>query len=183
MTAEPQARPVMRGARVRLRPLAIDDAEAVHAIYGDAAAMRWWSHGPLATIEQTAAKLQENLGRSDWRVWAITLGEDDHAIGTVAAGAKREGKVFEIGYALAPSHWGQGIAREAVRLLIGHLFAVDGARRVCADTDPGNLASNALLRSLGFTCEGRLREEWETHIGVRDSFIWGLLARERRAAR
>jgi RimJ/RimL family protein N-acetyltransferase len=38
--------------------------------------------------------------------------------------------------------------------------------------------SNALLKALGFTLEGRLRGEWETHIGVRDTFLWGLLATE-----
>jgi cysteinyl-tRNA synthetase len=32
------------------------------------------------------------------------------------------------------------------------------------------------LKALGFTLEGRLREEWETHLGVRDTFLWGLLA-------
>ena len=40
------------------------------------------------------------------------------------------------------------------------------------------VASNRLLEGLGFTLEGRLRGEWETHIGVRDSYIWGLLAAE-----
>jgi RimJ/RimL family protein N-acetyltransferase len=34
------------------------------------------------------------------------------------------------------------------------------------------------LTRLGFTLEGRLRAEWQTHIGVRDSLIYGLLAEE-----
>jgi RimJ/RimL family protein N-acetyltransferase len=73
--------------------------------------------------------------------------------------------------------WGSGIARAAVSGLITCLFA-RGQRRVFADTDPENIGSNRLLESLGFTLEGRLRGEWETHIGVRDTFIWGLLAEE-----
>ena len=37
--------------------------------------------------------------------------------------------------------------------------------------------------ALGFTLEARLRAEWETHIGVRDSLIWGLLEDEWKVAR
>jgi [ribosomal protein S5]-alanine N-acetyltransferase len=102
---------------------------------------------------------------------------DDRAIGTCASHEKRQGKVTEIGYALGRSHWGHGYAREAVSAVIDRLFD-EGQRRVFADTDPQNSASIALLETLGFTREARLRAEWETHIGVRDSLIFGLLRHE-----
>jgi RimJ/RimL family protein N-acetyltransferase len=86
--------------------------------------------------------------------------------------------VSEIGYATVLGRQGQGIGRECVAALISHLFAAEGLRRVWADVDPDNAGSNALLKSLGFTLEGWLRETWNTHIGVRDSLIWGLLAAE-----
>ena len=86
--------------------------------------------------------------------------------------------MVEIGYSLARPHWRKGYAREAVSRLLDLLFREEGNRRVFADTDPDNVGSNTLLERLGFVCEGRLRGEWETHIGVRDSFIWGMLAEE-----
>lgn len=72
---------------------------------------------------------------------------------------------------------GQGIATEAVTAVLDRLFA-EGQRRVFADVDPDNRASRALLKRLGFTLEGRLRAEWETHIGVRDTMLYGLLRAE-----
>ena len=174
--------PVIPGDRVRLRPLQQSDAAALHAIYSDAGAMTWWSHGPLATLDETEAKLARNLDAPDWRAWAMTLVKDDVAIGTLSAYHKRQGGVAEIGYSLVPAYWGRGLAREAVGLVIDYLFDVEGYRRICADTDPDNAASNALLTRLGFEIEGRLRAEWETHLGVRDSFIWGLLPDDRRRA-
>ena len=48
-----------------------------------------------------------------------------------------------------------------------------------ADVDPDNSASRRLLERLGFLLEGILREEWETHIGVRDTALYGLLKEER----
>ena len=90
----------------------------------------------------------------------------------------RGGGASESGYLLVPDAVGQGLAREGVARLLDILFDEEAHRRVFADTDPDNARSNALLRALGFEREGRLRAEWETHIGVRDSLVWGLLADE-----
>lgn len=170
--------PVIESARLRMRPLSVDDAEALHLIYADEEAMRWWSHPPHSSLDETRAALAKRIDDPAWRAWAITLTADDTAIGSLGAHEKRQGRVVEIGYALARSHWGRGYAREAVSRLIDLLLREEGHRRVFADTDPENAASNRLLESLGFVREGHLRGEWETHIGVRDSFIWGLLAEE-----
>lgn len=162
-------------ARLTMRAMRIEDAEAAHVIFADEALMTYWTHAAHDTLEQTVAALEERIAAPGWAFWAITLADDDHLVGTLAASEKRQGGVFEIGYSLARAESGKGYAREAVAGLIDRLFA-QGARRVFADTDPDNAPSNRLLEALGFTLEGRLRGEWETHIGVRDSFIWGRLA-------
>jgi len=51
-------------------------------------------------------------------------------------------------------------------------------RKIFADVDPDNMASVGLLKKMGFEQEAHLREEWETHIGVRDSLIFCLLRSE-----
>ncbi|MCX8474991.1 MAG: GNAT family protein [Sphingomonas sp.] len=168
----PRDIPVLETARLRLRPRSPDDAEALHPAFADHELMRWWSSGPHDSIEQTRADLAKEA--PEWRTWAITLKGDDLAIGFVAAGEKRQGNVSEIGYMLARPHWGAGIAAEAVSCVIDRIFA-EGQRRVFADTDPDNAASRGLLEKLGFKLEGVLRAEWETHIGVRDTTLYGLL--------
>jgi len=164
--------PVLTTARLRLRPRTVDDAEALFPSLSDPALMTWWSHAPPETVEQTRASL--SCGDPAWRVWAITRAGDDTAIGYVAVGEKRPG-VSEIGYLLARPHWGQGIAEEAIGAVLDHLFLAEGQRRVFADTDPDNVYSRRLLERLGFRLEGVLRAEWETHIGIRDTTLYGLL--------
>lgn len=164
-------------ARLVMRPLSVDDAEALHEAYRDAELMHWWSSGPHESLNETREYIAPRLDTPSWRSWAITLKGDDRAIGTLAAHECRAG-VAEIGYLVARPHWRRGIAREAVSRLIDLLILHEGHRRVCADTDPENVASIALLESLGFQREGVLRAEWETHIGVRDSLILGLLRDE-----
>ena len=67
---------------------------------------------------------------------------------------------------------------EAVARVIDYGFDELELRRIFADTDPENRGSIGLLERLGFQREGRLRGEWETHSGVRDSLIYGLLRDE-----
>ena len=70
------------------------------------------------------------------------------------------------------------MARECVKVLITHLFEVDGLRKITAEVDTRNAASLALLESLGFTREAHLREHETTHAGLCDVYWYGLLSRE-----
>ncbi|WP_277316300.1 GNAT family protein [Sphingomonas sp. AOB5] len=168
----PRETPVLTSERLILRPRSVADAAALHAIFSDVELMHWWSSAAHERMEQTVEEISRE--RPGWRAWAITLKGDDTAIGTVAVGEKRQGNVAEIGYILNRAHWGGGIAREAVSRVIDQIFD-EGQRRVFADTDPDNVASRGLLERLGFKLEGYLRQEWETHIGVRDTTLYGLL--------
>jgi [ribosomal protein S5]-alanine N-acetyltransferase len=158
----PRETVTLETARLILRPRTLDDAEALHAAFADVELMRYWSGPPHASVEETRADLARDA--PEWRRWAITLKGDDTAIGVVAAGEKRQGNV-------------SGIAREAVTAVIDRIFA-EGQRRVFADTDPDNVPSRAMLERLGFKLEAVLRAEWETHLGVRDTTIYGLLREE-----
>lgn len=166
--------PRLMTARLSLRRRTAEDAEALFATMSDAAAMHWWSRPPFASVEALRAHFADE--RPNWRAWAVTRTGDDRAIGFVAAGMRRPG-VVEIGYLFARDTWGSGMATEAVSRVLTHLFA-EGQRRVFADTDPDNTHSIRMLERLGFTLEGRLRGEWETHIGVRDTLLYGLLKDE-----
>ncbi|HEX8421021.1 MAG TPA: GNAT family protein [Sphingomonas sp.] len=167
----------MTSPRLAMRPIRPDDAVALHEAYRDADLMRWWSCAPHASIADTEAYLAPRIDDAAWRSWTITLAGDDRAIGTISTTQRRAG-VAEIGYMLVRSAWGHGYAREAVSRLIDRLVGDERQRRIFADVDPDNAASLHLLDSLGFRREALLRDEWETHIGVRDSVILGLLARE-----
>ena len=88
---------------------------------------------------------------------------------------------MELGYVLGRTHWGQGLMREALSALISHAFTAYGLRRLEAEVNPDNLASDALLRRLGFTHEGLLRKRWMTKGAVYDVNFYGLLSDEWRS--
>lgn len=179
--------------RLLLRPLRIDDARAMHVAMSDKELMTWWSSRPHVNVDETRDYVTINATSDNYMTWAITMNigpngekyegaqsdeaQSDEALGWVVFVNHREG-VKEIGYILRRSHQGRGIAREAVRRVIEHGLDDLDLRKIIADTDPDNLASNDLLIDMGFQKEGYLREEWHTHLGVRDSILWGMLKSE-----
>lgn len=169
--------PILTTARLVLRQLREDDAAALFPVLSDPEVMVWWSSGPHTSPAETADYVKGNASEGQgYLCWAITSG-DDVALGWVIL---IDGKpnVKEVGYILHRDQWGKGIAREAVARVIDYGFGELKLRRIFADTDPENPGSIGLLERLGFQREGRLRGEWETHIGVRDSLIYGLLRDE-----
>ena len=66
----------------------------------------------------------------------------------------------ELGYVLGRAQWGTGAMREALQALISSAFSHFELRRLEAEVNPLNLASNGLLKRLGFTQEGVLRKRW-----------------------
>ncbi len=84
----------------------------------------------------------------------------------------------DIGYVLARPSWGQGYMREALRALITCAFTQMSLRRLEAEVDTRNAASDRLLLELGFTKEGLLRQRHVAKAEVKDVYIYGLLSHE-----
>jgi RimJ/RimL family protein N-acetyltransferase len=76
--------------------------------------------------------------------------DDGFVIGGIGfhGGVDERGRV-EIGYGIVPSQQGQGHAKEAVELLVKMAREL-GADTLTAETEPANLASQAVLRHAAF---------------------------------
>jgi RimJ/RimL family protein N-acetyltransferase len=165
--------PTLSTERLVLRAMTLDDAPALHPALSDSDNMRLWSRAPLGSVEHTRDYIRGNIDGEGVQCWVIARADAvDDALGWVVL-MDRKPETAELGYILRPDAHGAGIAREAVAAVLEHGFQVRGLRRIFADTDPDNAASIRLLEKVGFRYEGRLRAEWVTHIGVRDSLIYG----------
>ncbi len=167
--------PTLRTARLLLRPLEFSDAEALFPALCDEANMRYWSRGPIESVEKVREYIRWNVDGIDVECFAVTKAEaQQDALGWVILMHKGKGQ-GELGYILRPDAQGQGFAREAGHALMHHAFRTRKLRRVYADVDPENEASTKLLEDLGMRREGHLRATWETHLGIRDSYIYSRL--------
>lgn len=137
------AEPVLRTARLTLRPATKGDLGALHTILRDPRAMRYWSTPPHTDMGTTADWLDSMLSRQP--VTDFVIERDGAVIGK--AGAWR---LPEVGFLLHPDHWRQGIAREAMEAILPFLWQNSDVPALTADVDPRNGASLGLLRALGF---------------------------------
>ena len=71
------------------------------------------------------------------------------------------GGVVELGYEIAESRRGRGLATAATRAMLAEAFADDRVRKVIAHTLPGRNASNRVLEKTGFAYDGQVTEDGE----------------------
>ena len=166
-------------ARLHLRPLVTTDADALFAIFSDAAVMRYWSTPPWAHRAQAdeliAAETAAMATGQHLRL-ALARRDDGVLVGTCSLFAfHAASRRAEIGYALARAEWGAGLMAEALDALVAYAFEDLRLHRLEADIDPRNTASAKSLARLGFIAEGHLRERWIVSGEVSDSALYGLL--------
>ena len=167
--------PPRPAGRVYLRPpVAADEADFLARVEASRAL-----HGPWVHPPRTPAEFRYYLARAA-REWDALPGHacrlvvratDDAVVGAANLNNLLWGglRAAQLGYyALAP-HAGRGYVREGVALLLTHAFRRLGLHRVEAAVQPGNAASLALVRALGFRHEGtsprylKLAGQWRDH--------------------
>ena len=147
--------------RLPLRRARPEDLEAIHAIFSDPAAMRYWSTPAHADLAESRAWLERMIA-------AAPDDSDDFVIELQGRVIGKAGcwRLPEIGYILHPDFWGQGFAFEALSAIIPRLFERFPIPAIEADVDPRNDASLSLLERLGFTVVRRaertakIGDEW-----------------------
>ena len=174
--------PTLTTARLRLRPFAETDTDAVFALQSNARVLRYWDAPPWKTRAQAerfilACGQMEHEGAG--ARLAIEQAADTVFIGWCSLA--RWDPVYrsaKLGYCLDDTAWGGGFATEAADALLQWAFDTLDLNRVQAETDTRNTASSRVLEKLGFVREGRLREDCIVDGEVSDSWVYGLLRRE-----
>jgi RimJ/RimL family protein N-acetyltransferase len=141
--------PAIETARLRLRPLGGDDAEALAAISGDPLILEaiYFLPDPFGPEQARALILARGDGRDCFvGVWSKASGELMGVLGVHLQGEER----IEIGYWLGVAFHGRGYTTEAGEAMIAHLADAAPARRVVAHALPTNLRSLRVLEKLGF---------------------------------
>jgi [ribosomal protein S5]-alanine N-acetyltransferase len=179
---EGDALPTIDAPRVRLRPLAASDVDALFDVYSDPLMMRYWSTPPMqdrAEAEALLDRIRTGFEGKTLFQWGLERKEDAQMLGTCTLFHcdEKNGRA-ELGYGQHSRYWRSGYMTEALTALIDYAFGTLRLRRLEADVDPRNENSLRILDRLGFRREGLLRERWHVGAEVQDTVFLGLLARE-----
>lgn len=140
-----------------------------------------WAHSEPEPLEGKVKRLQRFRGNFDLQkdyVYGIFNREETRLLGGTGLHTRLGEKELEIGYWLHKDFIKQGLATESTAALVKVAFEIIHIHRLEIHCDPGNLASAAVPRKLGFTHEGTLRAKTPFLEGWSDSMIWGLLESE-----
>jgi [ribosomal protein S5]-alanine N-acetyltransferase len=161
---------MIRTKRLLLRHARLDDAAEMHKILSKDDAMLYWATPPHSDFAQTQAWIADMVA-------ATASGSEDFIIEIDGRVAGKVGayRLPEFGYILHPNYWGRGLATEAVRAFLGHVYQTrPDITKLNTDIDPRNTASVRLVEELGFSETGRAERTFETHIGWCDSIYFAI---------
>ncbi len=177
----------LSGRTVRLREFTLADLDGVRGIVGDNRVTHYLSFNTrndeqARELLHTIVEQARERPRSDYYL-AITPREPENpADRGRAVGFTRLKRTNEhsgrLVYAVAYAHQGRGYAGDAVRTVLDFAFGTLGLHRVTAAVGPDNRAGLALVKRLGFTREGVLRDHVHTNGAWRDSVLFSMLAPE-----
>jgi ribosomal-protein-alanine N-acetyltransferase len=138
----------------------------------------WKARHSVGNWPGLCASLRSAARKGIMMPFAIEL--DGEFCGQLTIGNIMRGPLLSawIGYWVTREATGGGVATAALALGVDHAFGPCGLHRLEATVRPENLASQAVLRNVGFREEGLLRRYLDVDGEWRDHALVGLLADE-----
>lgn len=133
------------------------------------------------TIPEAQKWIAFTKSQSPVRDFAICDAETNSVIGTIGLKPKTDihHRTMELGYWVGETHWGRGIATEAVQLFSAWAFAnFEHLVRLEAEVIEGNDGSRKVMERAGYIFEGRRRLAVEKNGVLLDTYNYSLLREE-----
>ncbi|TDQ45895.1 GNAT family N-acetyltransferase [Actinorugispora endophytica] len=158
-------KPVLSGDRVRLVPLTVEHADALHASALDPEVRRLTGRHRVPDRDETEQWCRSRATDPDRLDLAILGRPGDRFVGDLSLmdfDPENESAAYRIALS-AIEFTGQGLGQEATRLVLRYAFERVGLHRVWLQVHAFNMRAIAAYRACGFDVEGRLRDVllWE----------------------
>ena len=170
--------------RLILREFQFDDWPTVLEYQRDPRYLRFypWSDRTESEAQEFVRMFldqQEEQPRRKFQL-AVTLPQEDQRVIGNCGIRLKDGKDWEadIGYEIAPEHWGRGHASEAALAVVKFGFRELGLHRISSWCIADNTASARVLEKAGLKLEGRLRGNEYFKGRWWDTLLYGILEHE-----
>lgn len=173
--------PTLHTERLILRQFQPSDADTVQRLAGakEVAAGTLLPHPfEVEAAAQWIAQQQEQFAAGTAITIAIVLAEEEQLIGSIGMDIASEHQLARLSYWLGTDYWNHGYCTEAVRAVIDYGFTRLSLHRIYAPHFHNNPASGRVLRKIGMTYEGRMREHYIRFGRFVDVEIYGILREE-----
>jgi RimJ/RimL family protein N-acetyltransferase len=141
------------------RPWRPEDADAVAAMYAKPQVMTWIPGGAWdrSQTQRFITRMIDLRERQDLCIYPVLLKESDRIIGHCGLNRLEGGPEIEIAYLFDEPYWGQGLATEIARAVLGLAFQTTDISRIVAVAFPKNVRSIAVMERIGMRPMGVAR--------------------------
>jgi len=154
-----EARRVLRGERVLLRPLASTDLRRCVKWFSDPQIIRFLGRDAPVTLAEEERWFRDYERRTDEQIFAIEV-EGQHVGNLGLHKIDRVHRKAEVGIVIGePSFWSHGYGTEAMRVVLRYGFDVLGLNKISLDVLEYNTRALRTYERLGFQREGVHRED------------------------
>lgn len=165
--------------RLILRGFRISDADQVQKLAGSREVARSTLNIPHP-YEDGMAEEWIDTHEADFEsgksvIFAICLKESGDLAGAIGLGISASHKQAELGYWIADSHWGQGLATEAAMEVLAYGFSELKLNRIHAHHMTDNPGSGKVMQKLGMDFEGTLKKHVTKWGQNKDLAMYGIL--------
>jgi RimJ/RimL family protein N-acetyltransferase len=153
---------VLETERLVLTTWQLSDWLAFRPIATDVEVMRYITGGVPWTderIQQFVARQVELFAERGFCRWKLLTKPDQEMIGFCGVGFWGDDKELEIGWWLARTHWGRGLATEAARCALRDALERVGLQRIISIARPANTASTRIMEKLGLAFESEFEKD------------------------
>jgi len=145
-------------ARLSLRPLRLDDLEAMHALWTESGVRRFLFDDQIISRNQAVDEIVQSIERFETDgcgLWGASLRPNTEIIGFCGYRPFHDPPRHQLLYGFHPDHWSKGLATEAARAMIRFGFERLGFECVVASADAPNHASLVVMEKAGMTFDHR----------------------------
>jgi ribosomal-protein-alanine N-acetyltransferase len=160
---EPQPT-ILETDRLILRPLTMNDLDALSALYRDPEVRKYFPEGTL-TYEETKEELEWIInvyyGQYGFGLWATILKATGTFIGRcgLLPWTIDQRQEVEVAYLIDKAYWGQGLGTEAARGIVRYAFEQLHRSRLICLIDAENQASQAVATKIGMSFEKAIEDD------------------------
>ena len=148
---------VLTTQRLTLRRLCVDDAAFMLGLLNQPSWLRFIGDRGVSTLQQARAYITngalQSYARFGFGFYLVELKAQRVPIGICGLAKRDYLDHVDLGYALLPQYWSQGLAHEAAAGVVEFGRNVLGLGRLVAVTTPDNDSSIRVLEKLGFRFE------------------------------
>ena len=133
--------------RLLLRPLTVEDSEAVFEWVGDERVARYMCYNTYTNVEDVRKWILSMEDDTQEYLFGLELLSNGKLVGSASIGPDRKAGFWGFGYNLRFDEWGKGYATEAVKAMM--MFAHDNfgiTKFACSHAEPNSASGNVITK-------------------------------------